>query len=288
MCAVWLIVAIVNAYSWLLPHPSDQDGCALRIHSQRFNRPMLAFEHFDSDKFAVALINRTGKPVDYIPFAVCLQTYDLTIRMIRPDGTMIRSLGPRLKSDIAKVPKSLAEFGIVESHFSFAAVGYYQVGAPGEYPIVASLLTPSGRIKSPEVKLKVIEVTADAILGHFPIPPEGPQAKWPSEKQARAAVQQIKIGEKTWLFYRKFRDPEGGGEVDFAHRIAELPGKCGMKVEGAFGDNGPLTITYKAAPYHKFTTALVINSTDGRPWTAEDEKHRQSKLKKLAAVPEKN
>jgi len=31
----------------------------------------------------------------------------------------------------------------------------------------------------------------------------------------------------------------------------------------------------------------VINSVDGRPWTAEEEKHRQERLKKLAPVPEK-
>jgi len=59
------------------------------------------------------------------------------------------------------------------------------------------------------------------------------------------------------------------------------------KVEGAFGDWNPLTITYRENSYTKFTTKHVINSVNGKPWTAEEEKHRQERLKKLAPVPEK-
>ena len=50
-------------------------------------------------------------------------------------------------------------------------------------------------------------------------------------------------------------------------------------MEGAFGDRNPLTITYRDNTYTKFTTTHVINSIDGRPWTAEEEKHRLEKLK---------
>ena len=93
-------------------------------------------------------------------------------------------------------------------------------------------------------------------------------------------IQQIKIGDRTWLFYRKFASIEDGGKVSFAFRIAELPGKVlDLKVEGAFGDRNPLTITYRDNTYTKFTTTHVINSIDGRPWTAEEEKHRLEKLK---------
>jgi len=105
---------------------------------------------------------------------------------------------------------------------------------------------------------------------------EGYQGKWPKERQQRAVLQQIKIGDRTWLFYRKFLCTENGGKVTFTYRIAELPGKVfDLKVEGAFGDWNPLTITYREHSYTKFTTKHVINSIDGRPWTAEEEKHRQ-------------
>ena len=74
--------------------------------------------------------------------------------------------------------------------------------------------------------------------------------------------------------------PESGGKVSCAIRIAELPGKVlDMKVEGAFGAGNPLTITYRETTHTKFTTKHIINSVDGRPWTAEEEKHRQEKLK---------
>ncbi len=134
----------------------------------------------------------------------------------------------------------------------------------------------------------MIEPDADDILFSQTIPLEGYQAKWPKEKHERAVVQQIQIGDRTWLFYRQSLSPENGGKVSATFRIAELPGKVlDMKVEGAFGDWNPLTITYREHSYSKFTTTCVINSVGGRPWTAEEEKHRQEKLKSPAPVPEK-
>lgn len=98
-------------------------------------------------------------------------------------------------------------------------------------------------------------------------------------------IQQIKIGNRTWLFYRKFLSPANGDKVSAAFRIAELPGKVlDMKVDGNFGDGNPLTITYRATTYTKFTTTHVISS-NGYPWTAEEEKHRQEKLKREGKLP---
>ena len=45
-------------------------------------------------------------------------------------------------------------------------------------------------------------------------------------------IQQIKIGNQTWLFYRQFESRENGGKVSASFRIAELPGKVlDLKVE---------------------------------------------------------
>ena len=56
---------------------------------------------------------------------------------------------------------------------------------------------------------------------------------------------------------------------------------------GAFGvgEMNPLTITYRETSYTKWTTTHVINSIDGRPWTAAEEKHRQENLKLEAKLP---
>lgn len=139
---------------------------------------------------------------------------------------------------------------------------------------------------APAFKLKVIDPTPDAILMSIAVPLEGFEAKWPKEKHERAVMQQIKVGDRTWLFYRQFLSPENGGKVSHSFRIAELPGKVlDLKVEGAFGDRNPLTITYRKTTYTKWTTTHVINSVDGRPWTAEEEKHRQEKLKREGKLP---
>ena len=71
------------------------------------------------------------------------------------------------------------------------------------------------------------------------------------------------------------------GKTKYIYKIAELTDKVvDMKVEGTYGSDGPLTITYREASYTKFTTTHVINSVDGRPWTAGEEKHRQEKVKR--------
>ena len=159
---------------------------------------------------------------------------------------------------------------------------------PGIYTLAAKLKTSEGLITSPSIKLQFIEPKPDAILESRPVTLEGRQAKWPETKRAKAVVQQIKIEGRTWLIYRRFGSAEERGIVTYSYRICELPGKAlELKVEGAFGDHNPLTITYREASYSKFTTTHVINSVDGRPWTAEEEKQRQEKLKRDGKLPEK-
>jgi hypothetical protein len=74
----------------------------------------------------------------------------------------------------------------------------------------------------------------------------------------------VKVGGRTLLIYRR--------------RLAELPGKCDMTVEGAYGWGNPLTITYKTSPTAE-PTKLVVNSIDGSPWTAEEERLRLERLR---------
>ena len=109
----------------------------------------------------------------------------------------------------------------------------------------------------------------------------------PKDKQVLGEILEIKIQHRIFLIFRVYFD----GKTEYIYKIAELTGKVvDMKVEGAYGSDNPLTITYREATYTKFTTTHVINSVDGKPWTAEEEKHRQEKLKrggKPAPLPEK-
>jgi hypothetical protein len=73
---------------------------------------------------------------------------------------------------------------------------------------------------------------------------------WPQARN-RYAVQQVKVGDRVYLVY--FR------------RLAELPGKCEMTVEGEYGWRKPLTITYKTSPAAE-PTKLVVNAITGSPW----------------------
>ncbi len=103
---------------------------------------------------------------------------------------------------------------------------------------------------------------------------------WPEAKRDRGSIQQIKIENRTWLFYRRFLSDELGGKANAVHRLAELPGKVEMKVEGVYGDYTPITITYKDSKSPTGTTKLVIHSVNGRQWTEADEAALQLRLKK--------
>jgi hypothetical protein len=67
-------------------------------------------------------------------------------------------------------------------------------------------------------------------------------------------------------------------------RLTELPGKVELKVEGAFGEWGPLTITYKTSPTAQ-PARLVINASDGMPWTEEEERLWQDELRAKQGLP---
>ena len=175
--------------------------------------------------------------------------------------------------DNTKVPAG----GIATCRYILKDFGYMQFHEPDEYNPV-TLRTSDGLLFTPAVKFRVFEPAADAILASQTIPPDAEEVKLPKEKQRRSAIQQIKVEGRTWLFLRLFYPPARGGQAFHACRLAELPGKVEVKVEGAYGDeSGPLRITYKTSP-NPVPTKLVI-TTMGSPWTQKDEKLWQERLR---------
>jgi len=287
MGAIWLLLAVLNANAWLLPSPADKLGWGLRVSTLKLHQPFLAEERVEFGGFELVLINQSKDMRQCIRLDASSSTGYLGISIVGPDGRYVDNMKIRNGSTFFECGELLA-YQRASSAYRFRQFGYYRLPEPGEYELRASLQTAEGKIVAPSFKIKVIEPVTDTILVSRPVPLEGEQLKWPKEKQERAVMQQIKVGNRTWLVYRQFQSPQLGGAVSATFRIAELPGKVlDMKVEGTFGDWNPLTITYREYSYTKFTTKHVINSVNGKPWTAEEEKHRQEKLKKLTPVPEK-
>jgi len=158
----------------------------------------------------------------------------------------------------------------------------------GKHSVQATLKIDGILLKSPPIAFEVIELSEKAILTSHKVELEGYAAAPPEVERVRPFIQQVQIQNRTFIFYSHYNSAASRGAIQHAHRLTELPGKVfDLKVEGAFGDGNPLTITYRENSYTKFTTKHVINSVNGKPWTAEEEKHRQERLKKLAPVPEK-
>ncbi len=286
MNTIWLLLAVVNANAWLFPNPADKFGWGLRIQPRLLGNPFLAREDIGRGGYVVALTNQSDAKREFTPFDVALRSRDLVVIIVQPDGTSERLLGPLYKAKLISDKSSLGSWLTKSAKFDFDQLGLDFLSTPGVHELRASLQTDQGLVIAPAFKLKVIEPTADAILHSQPIPLEGQQAKWSKDRQERAVIQHIKIGNRTWLFYRKYFGSESGGAVYASFRIAELPGKVvDFKVEGAFGGHNPLTITYREHTYTKWTTTHVINSVDGRPWTAAEEKQRQEELKLEAKLP---
>ena len=291
MTVAWAILAAMNAIAWILPSPSDKFGWSLRVMPVDLCQQLLTYESIGHRQLKVALLNHAKTEQRYMPLDAASKTGDLEISLVRPSGKPFRSQRRPYSDKLIEERMILSPMHVASCEFTFRNLGYGKLPESGVWKVRATLKTHEGHIAAPDHLIKVIDPSSDSILTNLSVVLEGSQAKWPKEKHDRAVLEQIKIGDRTWLFYRHFLSPEGGGSVSAAFRIAELPGKVlDLKVEGAFGAGNPLTITYRETTFAKFTTTHVINSVDGRPWTAEEEKLRQERLKrdgKPAPPPDK-
>ena len=280
--AIWSVVAagLYDTAIWSLRTEQITSG------------PYIVGESCESVQVKIAMANKSDQVRKHPPFATAILATELQVDLKHPDGRSVRCnlgdpYGPTRPE--SWVTMEAGKSASIEA--TLRKFGFQQFFETGKYQAQATFDTPQGKVSSFPWVLDVIEPDATATLGSHTIPLEGYATKWPKEKQERAVIQQIKIGNRTWLVYRKFLSSKEGGKVVSTFRIAEVPGKVlDLKVEGAYGEGNPLTITYRATTYTKWTTTHVINSVSGRPWTAEEEKHRQEKLKrggKPAPPPEK-
>ncbi len=283
-----IVCAVTVAFgSVFVPHVLDLDGRGLRIYHLGARGPLIAGEPLNRIPFAIALHNYSKKTLAFRPLDDAIVTGDLRLTISGPAGKPLQSMADAYSRSNAPVAKLLAGERTSRA-FRFADFGYGEIREPGQYRLQASLKLDAVVLAAPPVFFEVVDPLAESILSSFRIPLEGPQAALPPFERPNPVLQQVKIRDRVLLVYRRFCGAKWNDQIDSTTRLAELPGKVlDLKVEGAYGSGNPLTITYREHSYSKFTTTLVINSIDGRPWTAEEEKHRQEKLKKLALVPEK-
>lgn len=273
--AITTALAIVAPF---LASPLDRDNLGLRVRDMSGRGPLLVGEYVEQIAYRISLHNFSTANREYDPFDFAKKVGDLNISITQPDGKWLRSYAHPVEQKRPKNPPGLSAGESVSQEYRFKE--FAQLRQPGRYRLEVTLKLDGKKHIAPSVGFDVVELPNDAILWSHRLPLEGREAGKPADEQQSAIVQQVKIGDRTWLIYRRFSGTKSGGGITMTARIAELSGKREMKVEGAYGDWNPFTITYREQTYSKLDTKLVINSIDGRPWTAEEEKHRQERLKK--------
>ena len=256
-----------------------------------FNRvgPFIVGESLGQTEFKLTIINLSKDSKKCAPIEKALKQGGIDMKVVDDKGgempCVCRLLSPRPE----QLTQGLRPFESASVNLRFANFGYTGLRQAGRYQCHATWATGGKKLEAPRVEFEVADVGADAIVLSHHVALEGRLATLSEAEKPRPVIQQIQLGKRSYLFFRDFHGSKWGGKVSSSFRIAELPGKAvDLKVEGAQGDGNPLTITYRETSYTKWTTTHVINSIDGKPWTAEEEKLRQEKLKREAKpLPDK-
>jgi len=275
----FLAAAAVASLAPFFPSPVDAHGWGLRVHGLTIRGPYLVGEAIDRIHLKVTLLNVSKETRMHEPLIVARDTGDLELVIVQPDGEWLAGDGGAGPRNPFTQQLKLLPGAVSSEDFRFAEFGYGRLRMPGQHQLKAVLRINGKKITAPPVVVEVVEVPANAVLVNHTVPLEGREAALPADERYRPFVQQVKVGKRTLLIYRLDYGPKWGGGIDRIYRLAELPGKVEMAVEGAYGDGKPLTITYKDPNSKTGTTTLKINSIDGMPWTDEEERLLQQRLK---------
>jgi hypothetical protein len=271
------VSAIVASFGVYLPSPHDAHGWGLRVHNLSGPGPYLVGEWASRPRCDVTLINFSKETREHDPLVVARVAGDLKLAIIQPDGKELPGTGhPGVRNSFTQ-PRRLRSGEFHSFDFSFKEFGYglTPFSQVGRYRVEASMKIDGKTVKAPPVEFEVVAIPPSAVLVSHAVALEGREANRPMKERSRPVIQQVPVGNRTLLIYR---GPYGPA------RLAELPGKCEMTVEGAYGAGNPLTVTYKTAPDAK-PTKLVINSISGSPWTEEEERLRQERLREKNGLP---
>lgn len=262
-----VVLSVFTAVGVYLPSPQDQDGWGLRVHNLSPHGPYLLGEDIGPMRFRVTLINFSAETREHDPLTVARDAQLLDLSITQPDGNgfrRMRCFTPTRDAATRPVRLRPGEFSSLEGSFvvlGYRACKFVQVG---RHCLHASIEIGVKRIKGPPIEFEVLVAPAKAVLVSHAVALEG-TAKTES---SRPVVQQLVVDGRTLLVYYS---------PYTTVRLAELPGECDMTVEGAYGNGGPLEITYRVSPGTS-PTRLLVRSLSGKPWTDEDERHYRERV----------
>jgi hypothetical protein len=280
LAVVNLLAAIAALVSPFAPTLLDKDGLGLRIHRLTIQGSYIAGETLERIGFDILVLNFSDATIEHDTLGAARAVGDLDLRIVAPDGNPLRRLGRPGRRDPFTQQMRLRPGEFESAAFRFNEFGYGAIRQLGRYRIECTLKLGSKTITAPPLQFEVIDIPQADVLFSHTVPLEGREAKLPAGEQSRPFVQQVKVGGRTLLVYRRWYGLKWGGLIETTSRLAELPGKAEMTVAGAFGDWNPLTISYKDPNSKTGITKLVINSINGLPWTEEEERLRIERNKK--------
>jgi hypothetical protein len=257
-----------------LPSPYDKDGIGLRVHNLSDRGPYLEGEILSPVRFDLTLLNLSKATIEHDPFVVAKRTRELVVSVIDPDGKRLQPLVPRhaWPRPPFTVPSKLQPGERSTSDFQFKEFGFLGLSKPGRHRVVGTWTIGGRKYTSPPLEFDVVAVPPEAVLSSFTV---AVADKKYETHPARPRIQQVRVAKKTLLIYTGFAG---------VARLAELPGKVEMTVEGAYNPGNPLTVKYRDEKSKTGWSTLVINSIGGTPWTEEEERARIERTK--PPVPE--
>ena len=271
---------LLALWTWWMPPPAQPDpsGWELRLRVDS-PLPLIAREDLDHVGVTVALVNRSRIPIMTVPLESARRSWDLKVDILNSQGKPVPTgWGRRLRDDPVEIFRELKPGQYLLSPFSMREFGHQSARQPDVQRVEASLQFAKGLIRSNSAKFPIVEPDPASILDSIVVPIEGVRSTWLPERRPTVVIQRIKLGERTWLFFRRRDSAEDGGQVSGSYRIAELPRSVtSIKVSGAHGEKNPLTIDviFRSGTIRKY----VVNSLSGRPWTTEEETLRQLRIK---------
>lgn len=272
------IVSLVATLLPFMPSPHDWGGLGLRV-GLKSALPFLQSERIEQVVFDLTLINLSKEAREHDPLVVATETGALRLGITGPDGKLMENGGGfySLRDPFTQKNK-LRPGESASDQFVFAVGTLVQTG---RYKATATLMIDGKELGSPPLEFEVVKVPDDAILVTYKLPVQGRELARPVEKREQAAVQQVKLGDRVWLVYRRFT---AKGHVCFTRRVVALPGKAEMTVEGAHGEWGPIKITYKTSATAE-PTKVAIQSVDGMPWGESEERTWQEMQRAKESLP---
>jgi hypothetical protein len=212
----------------------------------------------------ISLTNRSTETQSYLPLLDARKWGALTVQITQPDGSVLRAYGdPHELPPTDPFHEQLKPGKTTRTTLSLAWFGYQQPVQVGKHILGVSLYRRGGSLVSQPIEFEVVKIAPEAILASARIPLSETAAQDAVARRKSVLVEQIKVGDRVFLFYRRFSGTGDHRRLELVARVAELPGKVEMKVEGTYGDRQPLTVAFKDRRSKTGTTTILIDAADG-------------------------